>query len=182
MAPPLIGISVGVAVLTFAAVNIPATFDAKSMAAANSVLAVSPTRFTSVPAEIRQTLLRRGCLVPQDTAGHGLHNIIRGDFVGPRSRVWAALCSRRGMTTLLVIRPGGRTDSLGLRADDPGRSIAAATPAYIWQHAEFYAESAADTAGLRRILTHRGIEDRSGCCSLVYFWDGRRWRELAGAD
>lgn len=124
----------------------------------------------------------RGCLIPQDTIGHGLHNVVRSDFGGPRTTVWAALCSRRGITTLLVFRAADSVDSLGSRAGDAGRRISAASRDYMWEHAKNYAEVPADTAGLLAILTHHRIEDGSGCCSVIYFWDGHRWRELAGAD
>jgi hypothetical protein len=73
--------------------------------------------------------MRRGCLVPQDTGRAGLRNLVRSDFGGRRSSVWAALCSRQGVTTLLVIHIGTplRVDSLAAREDDPGRWISTAT-------------------------------------------------------
>jgi hypothetical protein len=152
---------------------------------AGPLVRVSPTKFLAAPASIRQALLERGCLIPQDTTSiAGLHNVIRGTFSGRRTSDWAALCSRRGVTTLLVLRVGAsiRVDSLNATADDAGRRIGAAEPAYMWSHAEFYAEAPRDTAGLKRLLMHQGIEDGSGCCSVIYFWDGRRWRNLPGAD
>lgn len=151
---------------------------------ADTLVRLSPASFRSVPAAVREALLQRGCLIPQDTGRTGLRNIIRSDFGGPRSTAWAVLCSRRGVTTLLVLRAGAplRVDSLNAQADDPGRKIAPATPERMWRNAAFYAESPADTAGLRRRLTHHGIEDGSGCCSTIRFWDGHRWRDLPGAD
>ena len=152
--------------------------------AADTLVRLSPARFGSLPTTVREALLQRGCLIPQDTGRTGLRNIIRSDFGGPRSTAWAALCSRRGVTTLLVLYAGAplRVDSLAAHADDPGRSIVAATPVRMWRNAAFYAESPADTAGLERRLTHHGIEDGSGCCSIIHFRDGRRWRDLPGAD
>ena len=157
---------------------------AESQVGADTLVRLSPARFSSAPANVRDVLTRRGCLVPQDTGRVGPRNVIRHDFGGPRTIAWAALCSRRGVTTLLVIHVGAslRVDSLGAGNDDPGRSIVAAAPARMWRQAAFYAESPRDTAGLRRLLTHHGIEDGSGCCSVIHFWDGRRWRELPGSD
>lgn len=153
-------------------------------AGADTLVRLSPARFRSVPANVREALLQRGCLIPQDTARTGLRNIIRSDFGGPRTTAWAALCSRQGVTTLLVLYAGAplRVDSLDAHADDAGRKIATAAPGRMWRNAAFYAESPADTAGLERRLTHHGIEDGSGCCSTIHFRDGRRWRDLPGAD
>lgn len=152
--------------------------------AADTLARISPARFLAAPTNIRQVLLRRGCLIPQDSGRAGLRNLIRGSFSGPRTSAWAALCSRRGVTTLLVLHLGAsiRVDSLNASADDADRRIGVAGPAYMWRHAAFYAEVPHDTAGLKRLLTHQGVEDGSGCCSVIHFWDGRRWRELPGAD
>ena len=157
---------------------------AEHQSGADTLVRRSPARFRSVPATVREALLQRDCLIPQDTGRTGLRNVIRSDFGGPRTTAWAALCSRRGITTLLVLYASAplRVDSLNAQADDAGRKIVAATPDRMWRNAAFYAESPADTAGLARRLTHHGIEDGSGCCSTIHFRDGRRWRDLPGAD
>lgn len=155
-----------------------------SPTATDSVERLSPARFGFVPPAVRHVLARRGCLVPQDTGRVGLRNVVRGNFTGAGRENWAARCSRGSITTLLVIRTGTalRVDSLAAMPDNSGRSIRPATPVYIWRLAAFYAEVPKDTAGLRPVLRHAGIENGSGCCSRIFFWDGLRWRELPGAD
>jgi hypothetical protein len=150
---------------------------------ADTLARVSPAQFLAAPVNVRDELLRRGCLIPQDTGRTGLRNVIHGSFSGRGANVWAALCSRRGATTLLVLRPGGpiRVDSLNAAADDASRRIDVAEPADMLRHAAGNVKAPQDTAGLKRLVTHQGVEDRSACCSAIYFWDGLRWRKLPGA-
>jgi hypothetical protein len=150
---------------------------------ADTLARVSPALFLAAPATVRDELQLRGCLIPQDTGRTGLRNVIHGSFSGRGAKVWAALCSRRGTTTLLVLRPGApiRVDSLNAAADDAGRRIYVAEPADMWRQTTGKLKAPQDTAGLKRLLTHQGVEDSSGCCSVVHFWDGLHWRKLPGA-
>ncbi|MFL5606010.1 MAG: hypothetical protein ACJ8AD_06155, partial [Gemmatimonadaceae bacterium] len=118
--------AVGAGVLIAAMWSVPTRSEtALARTSADTLARVSPAQFLAAPENVRDELLRRGCLIPQDAGRTGLRNVIHGSFSGRGANVWAALCSRRGATTLLVLRPGSpiRVDSLNAATDDAGRRI-----------------------------------------------------------
>jgi hypothetical protein len=55
---------------------------------------LKPAAFANLPAEIRQELERRGCVVPQSYSDAAAHNVARGRFTSGRQMVIAVLCSK----------------------------------------------------------------------------------------
>jgi hypothetical protein len=131
----------------------------------------------TVPAAVRAALAARGCPVPAVARWRVRPTVVRGHLVPGQAPHWAAECGR----TVVVLTPvaGGRLRPDSVAAVQEGLQIASA--AYTRERHRRYGD-VDDTLGLGPIR-HDGLEVLIGdCCSLIYYWDGRRWRELPGAD
>ncbi|HEX5475875.1 MAG TPA: hypothetical protein VFX12_14540 [Vicinamibacterales bacterium] len=151
-----------------------------------------PSLFTELPQAIRLELVRRGCTIPQPFAATEPQNVIEGPFTSADRVDWAVLCSRRGVSSILVFRGGATAapdefgaapDSTYLETiDDRGtigytRALAVATPEYIRRH------DVADGGPQPPPLDHEGIDDQFlEKASVVWYWYRGRWLELQGAD
>src|SRR5271170_2762466 len=62
----------------------------------DSVSRLEPSAFKDLPAEVREELERRKCLVPQTYEARQPENVISGKFRDGDDRDWAVLCSREG--------------------------------------------------------------------------------------
>ncbi|MES2521710.1 MAG: hypothetical protein V4617_03345 [Gemmatimonadota bacterium] len=101
--------------------------------------------------------------------------VIRGQFTSGARVNWAAECGNA--VVVLTLGTVVRADSIAPR----GNGLQTASPAYIRRHHAAYGV-VAETLGLGPIRRD-GVEVLIGdCCSLIYYWDGRRWRDLPGAD
>ena len=88
---------------------LPLLLAAAAMSAADAqpqIQRLNPTAFRTVPGNVRNSLLEMGCTIPQDV--EALHarktvNVIRGRFVNSRRSDFAALCSRAGLSKIVVI-------------------------------------------------------------------------------
>ncbi|HEX8713083.1 MAG TPA: hypothetical protein VF730_14485 [Terracidiphilus sp.] len=58
--------------------------------------------FPQLPQAIQETLIGRGCLIPQTYQAHRPENVIHGSFERQGSSDWAMLCSIQGTVSLLV--------------------------------------------------------------------------------
>jgi len=58
--------------------------------------------FPQLPPAVRQTLTRRGCLIPQTYEAHRPENVVRASLERKGSPDWAVLCSVSGTVSLLV--------------------------------------------------------------------------------
>ena len=153
---------------------------------------LAPSRFGSLPAAVRKELDRRGCRVPQTYAATADRpdNVIRGRFTSATTIDWAVLCSRQRRSTVLVFRGGGvakidelapgddvgRLQSIGEGRIGYSRAIYPASPSDIRAHNP-------DPDPPLPVLDHAGIHDafiEKG--SVIWYWSGGRWRELAGAN
>ena len=151
-----------------------------------------PARFVSLPLAVRTELDRRGCSIPQPftAKANRPENAIQGRFMSPTATDWAILCSRRRHSALLVFRGGGvakidelaaEEDASRLQVTGPGqigysRGILVANPGDIRQHNPNPDPSFP-------VLDHDGIHDafiEKG--SVIWYWSGVRWLQLAGAD
>jgi hypothetical protein len=158
--------------------------------AERGIVRLRPSAFPEVPQAVRDDLERRGCRIPQTPGGDRWQNIVPGRFAAARASDWAALCSRSGVSTILVY-PNGTARGVRQvhRADDRGylqqdvngivfsRRISAATPAYIRvkNHPTL-------VPGLPR-FDHDGINDAFvGKASTVWYRSAGRWLKLLGAD
>ena len=63
----------------------------------------SPSEFSDVPTVVVDTLLARGCTIPQSGVESPLENIVSGHFIATNRRDFAVLCSLAGASHVLVI-------------------------------------------------------------------------------
>lgn len=150
-----------------------------------------PAAFTDVPAPVRNELQHRDCRIPQAFTGQLPHNVIKGRFTSSAEADLAVLCSRRKVSSILVFRGGLATsvaelarqpDSSFLQVTAPNtigfsRVLGVASPEYIRAH------NSRVTGAKLPPLDHDGINDIFlEKASTVWYWTGRRWLQLSGAD
>ena len=152
---------------------------------------LSPSVFVNLPRAIRTDLERRGCTIPQSVTATNPENVIKGRFTSPTQTDWAVLCSRSQTSSILVFRRGSvaavveiasEPDVNSLQVIGEGRigysrALGVADVSYIRDHYRRYGGPKPPP------LNHDGINDifiEKG--SLVWYWDGARWRKLTGAD
>lgn len=151
---------------------------------------LKPASFTEVPGAIRAELERLGCTVPQPHGATRRANVIRGNFTSSRQVDWAALCSRERVSVILVFRGASTTDVVELPGKPDrdhlqtlsggvigfSRELAVASATFIREH-----HDRGDTP--LPPLDHDGIDDRFiGKGSVVWYWTGGRWLQLAGSN
>lgn len=85
----------------------------------SAIRRLSPSDFPQLPNAVRTDLTQRGCTVPQAWLNPEPHNVVQGAFIRPDSKDWAVLCSRAGISRILVFRDGKttRVDSLARMPD-----------------------------------------------------------------
>lgn len=151
-----------------------------------------PRTFRQLPTAIVESLEARKCLIPQYPYIKTPHNVIRGSFTGAKLNEWAALCSRKGTSSILVFR----ADSAKLVAeiaaakdenylqdlDGSGslgysRVISAVGKDYILEHYKWYGGPEPPP------ITHQGINDAfAEKASVVWYFYRGKWLEMQGAD
>ena len=70
---------------------------------------LSPMEFDNIPMDVRTSLTKLGCTIPQPHPFFRLaehQNIVSGEFGGAGQTDWAALCSRDGRSEIIVIWGG----------------------------------------------------------------------------
>lgn len=78
----------------------------------DNVVRLSPMEFEYVPLPVRKQLTEMGCTIPQVSSNiHGgyvgrKHNIVSGQFATPEQTDWAAICSRNGRSSVVVLWGG----------------------------------------------------------------------------
>lgn len=158
----------------------------------DAIVRLRPAAFANLPVAVSAELERRGCLVPQSYADKTPHNVIRGRFLLPDATDLAVLCSRNGVSSILIFRNesaesvgeiGSRPDRdflqvVGERgATGFSRRLGVADPKYITEHRAQYGGPALPS------LDHDGINDIFvGKASTVRYWFAGRWLALQGAD
>ncbi|GEM_PF-381524 len=149
-----------------------------------------PSSFPQLPPELRLELETRGCSIPQTFADPKPHNVVSGAFTAKDSRDWAVLCSRGGVSSILVwneeslnvmeLAPGRDADSVqGVGGDrmEYSRLISAADRATILKHAADYGGPAPPPLG------HQAIDDAFlEKASVVHYFHRGMWLRLQGAD
>jgi hypothetical protein len=165
---------------------------AQNWASADAVIKnLKPSAFTNIPTAVRAELEHRGCTVPQPYNSMHPANIVSGRFTSGKQIDWAALCSRERISAILVFRGGSTTDVAELAREPDisylqgvgdgiigfSRSLGVADAKYIRKHH--------DPRSRTRLppLDHEGITDTFvEKASVVWYWSGGRWLQLAGAD
>jgi hypothetical protein len=138
--------------------------------------------FPSLPPNVRKSLERRGCSVPQTTyADNRPNNVVHGEFARRGQTDWAALCATGDSMVVVVVwgGPSSCPDMIAATKEriSPDIELGTADSAYIQRHEEFYGE------GRPYPITHDGIDvgimDKAS--SIWYCHEGT-WRLLPGAD
>lgn len=159
--------------------------------ASRQIRYLAPAEFSDAPPGLIRALDDRGCRIPQVWYDSLPHNLIRGEFARPGQQDWAALCSRAGVSQIVVFWSGGAggVDSLAMHEDESflqevapdqigySRRIGVADSTFIQEH------NATLRIGTLPALDHQGIDDAffEKGSSVFYHTDGS-WIELAGAD
>ena len=157
-----------------------------------ATIRLSPAAFPSLTASIRRELERRGCSIPQSYDINTAHNIVRGRFTTSTQDDVAVLCSRKRVSTILVFR-GGLSTNIAEFASEPdinylqvigpdgaigfSRMLGIAGQKYILKNHESFGGPKPPP------LDHQGIDDAFlDKASTVWYWHGRRWKQLNGVD
>jgi hypothetical protein len=78
------------------------------------VTRLAPSAFPELPIKIKRELERRGCTIPQASAGKKPQNVIKGEFAGKGSTDWGVLCSLNHASTILIFRNASEREALEL--------------------------------------------------------------------
>lgn len=158
----------------------------------DNIKRVLPGEFKELPKSIVKNLERRGCAIPQAFGIRKKHNVISGKFFGRDKKDWAVLCSRKGVSSILIFQ-NGSTKSITKIAeandadflqeiDEKGtqgfsRAIGAVNAKYIYDRQKSYGRKK-----LPKIL-HQGINDAfvEKASEIHYFHQGK-WLRFQGAD
>jgi len=162
--------------------------------AEKDIVRLSPSSLETLPSAVRTELERRGCTIPQaSSAGRlsGPQNVISGHFHSTEQTDFAVLCSRNGLSSILVFAAGD-TDPVAELAPAPDRNylqvvlpgqvkfsreLRVASAETIERSQQNYGGEAAFT------LTHDGIEDIfEEKASTHWYWHESEWHQLRGAD
>lgn len=150
-----------------------------------------PSSFPQLPVGIRKELEKLGCKIPQPSFPKEPHNVIQGEFARPGQKDWAVLCSKEGISTIVVfweestacsdkISPAkDRSYFQGMGNGSIGysRAIRAVGEKYISDHYERYGGTKPPP------VDHQGIDDAFvGKASGVRYCHQGKWLILTGAD
>jgi hypothetical protein len=83
-------------------------------AAEAGVVRLVPADFAGTPPRVRESLEELGCRIPQAWGEPEPHNLISGRFAASGQVDWAALCSRDGISELVIIWGGAANCQSGL--------------------------------------------------------------------
>ena len=165
----------------------------KPSVAAQSLERVPPTAFPQLPKNLVRRLQARRCTIPQTDLEPRPNNVISGGFAKKGQISWAVLCSRGGVSSILVFWDSA-TESpaeLAKYLDDAYwlgnaregfhyyRHLMVADRDYILVHYNEYDRSKQAPPP----ITHDGIDDgflEKG--SEVFYYYRGKWLELPGAD
>jgi hypothetical protein len=148
-----------------------------------------PASFTEIPSVIRSDLQKRHCLIPQTYEARSPENVIHGAFREKGSSDWAALCSQKGNSTLLIYwddsatKPAEMAAQLDTDTADPhdetnllgyARGIDPATP-----------KSISETIANKPYgpFDHDGIRDAHiEKSSVIHYFKNGTWMTLAASE
>lgn len=163
--------------------------------AARQIRRLPPSAFAGrAPKVVIDRLTALGCTIPQSFVSASPHNVIRGQFAKRGQVDWAALCSKDGISTIVILW-GGRAhcpvDTVRIADKDYlqgigegkigySRKISAVGRDFIMSHYRAYKQSGAPKPPP---IDHEGIEDAFvEKASVVLYCFRGSWRSLQGAD
>jgi len=119
------------------------------------------------------------------------HNVIKGEFTRKGQVDWAVLCSRNGVSTILVFRNASGQDPSELARESDmdklqgvagheigySRAISPVDRQFILDHYRTYGGPKPPT------IDHQGINDAFvEKASVVHYFHAGKWLQLTGAD
>ena len=177
--------------LTPAFAQLPEDLKRKFDEADRRIVRLPPAAFPELPHNVAGALQRRGCTVPQEAFTKKPHNVIRGEFAKSGQTDWAALCSVKGVSTILVFWNGSENNPAaiapmedrnflqGITANEIGfsRGIAPVGKDFIMRHYDAYGGPKPPP------IDHQGIDDAFiEKASVTWYFQGGKWLKLTGAD
>ena len=151
----------------------------------------APSDFPKLSGAIRSELEMRGCRIPQPYEGKAPQNLIQGEFAGSGKDDVAVLCSKQGVSSILIFWKGSAgapaeiapaPDINFVQVTEDGkrgfsRLIARVGKDFILRHYKDYGGATPPS------LDHDGIEDRfiEKGSTVHYFYSGQ-WFNLTGSD
>ena len=173
------------------AFQVPGFTNSDWVRAEANIVRRKPSEFSSLPPRIIRYLAHRGYRVPQLYSTVHPHNVLKGQFTRRGRTDFAVLASRDGISQILVFWGGStkRVSRLG-RAKDAdflqttgadsigySRAISVVDAQYILKHYEQYGGPKPPR------IDHQAIDDAfAEKASSVFYFDGKRWLTLQGAD
>jgi hypothetical protein len=163
--------------------------DRKGLIHPFTIVRLTPAAFPDLPGTVRDELVKRGCLIPQTSAAKQPENVTSGKFRDGSSGDWAVLCSREGVSSVLVFWNGSveSVQEIGKQQDSDymqkqhsgeffeySRRISAASPERIRKPKQN-----------RKLepFGHDGIDDafvENG--SVIHYFRQGQWEELQGGE
>lgn len=153
---------------------------------------LAPSEFRQLPENIVRALQARWCTIPQSFIIAKPHNVISGEFSKRGQTDWAILCSRAGVSSILVFWGGSDTSVAEIsRAPDRdylqvidgagrigfSRVLNGVDRKYILDHYQNYGRPKPPP------IKHQGINDAfAEKASVVHYFYRGHWIELQGAD
>ena len=154
---------------------------------------LKPGSFPTLPVSVRQAITSEGCEIPQSSDEAIPHNVVRGQFAHRGQYDWAAICSKKKFSTILVFWGGQARCSMRVwgpyqdeevsRGIDQG--LEAVSHHYFIRIRTLPAASLM-TRGLTHLAVHPSHETlefiwpKSG--SAVQYCSGGKWVKLSYAD
>jgi hypothetical protein len=146
--------------------------------------------FPELPEIVADTLVQRGCRIPQGRHEAERANVVRGEFFAKGQRAWAVLCSAGGYSSILLFRSD--TDSTPdelAKAEDKNyfqnegtgyfysREIRPVGRDFVVGHYRAYGGPKPPP------IDHQGIDDAFlEKASVTHYWHDGKWLRLQGAD
>ena len=122
-----------------------------------------PAAFRELPKGLVRELQKLGCRIPQASGVAEPHNVIRGEFAKTGQTDWAVLCSKDGVSTVLVFWNGRKRNPARITRSEDGdvftRQITAIGPKSIEKPPA---------------IDHQGISD----ASVIHYYFRGKWLEL----
>lgn len=158
---------------------------------------LSPSSFPAAPKNVVDWLIKQDCSIPQAEPELGAkhatraNNLISGEFAAKGQKDWAALCSRKGSSSIVLLWGGKSGCEVVLAESEDNLSIQKGVGGK-WVYSRLISSVGREQI-LRRQkafggtvpspLEHQGIDDVFvGKASVTYYCHQGRWLTLQGAD
>jgi hypothetical protein len=159
--------------------------------AAKQIRRLPPSAFPNLPRTVAGELVKRGCTIPQVYSDPKPHNVISGNFAKKGQKDWAVLCSRAGVSSILLFWGGSAKDVEEIATSPDvdwlqgtgdfeigySRSISPVGKDYIIEHYQAYGGAKPPP------IDHQGIDHGfvEKASVVLYHYRGE-WLKLQGAD